>query len=143
MSVIYYDDKKFYRICRTLKLDGRELGHIWKYPEGWQESGGMDTHIDNFINDLRRGNIATWNRQYPDDVQPLRVLQFEQDTSALYNTDCELLKSLKGVHYNLISNDGDETDLLGSYKRLEDVIWYYMSKIIDRLPEYEKAETWC
>jgi len=140
MSVILYDDEKFLRIYATLRLDAKDYAHIFDYPEGWNKPGGMDTYLRAFIDDLRRANIITWNRQYPDDQQPLRTLQFKPVLP--YATDFELLKSLQGLRYNLISNDGTKTDISGCFEKLTNLIYCLMSRIIDRLPEYQRAETW-
>jgi len=140
MSVILYDDKKFLKIYATLRLNAKDYAHIFGYPEGWDKPGGMDTHLRAFIDDLRRANVITWNRQYPDDPQPLTALEFKPVMP--YSSDIQLLKSLQGLRYNLISNDGRITNLSSCFEKLTNLIYYLMSRIIDRLPEYQKAKTW-
>ena len=141
MSVILYDGEKFQRIYQSLHLKGQELGYLFGYPEGWDKYGGLDEHIRPLIQDWQRGNIMTWNRQYPDDVEPLELADLDYGVMPYLN-DFELLKSLQGLRYNLISNDGEETDFKGSMGKLNRLIEHVMNKIIRRLPEYERADTW-
>lgn len=42
MSVILYDDEKFLKIYQNLSIQGRDLAHLWKYPEGWDKPNGLD-----------------------------------------------------------------------------------------------------
>lgn len=155
MSVILYEDEKFLRIYQTMRIKrgGQEYAHLFHYPEGWQDSKVMDQHYRSFAEDLRRANTITWNRQYPDDVQPLSALDFDscgvnlggvlaQSTIEPYHNDIEFLKSLRGLRYNLIDNEGQETDLLGCMKILNHLIDEVGYAIISRLPEWSKADTW-
>lgn len=147
MSVILYEDEKFLRIYESLrgKQGGKEYAHLWHYPEGWDQPYGMDTHYRAFVQDLRRANIITWNRQYKDDIQAIRILEFKEAPflSAMpYNSNIEFLKSLRGVRYNLIDNAGNETDLNDCLKKLEAIIDEVSYAIISRLPEWERADTW-
>jgi len=141
VSVILYEEEKFLRTYQSLKLMGRDIAHVFRYPKGWNEPDKMDEVIKSFVADLKRANISTWNRQYPDDPKSLAIPDFDQGILP-YGNDLELLKSLKGLHYNLISNDGQETNLLGCYEKLRSLIYYIMSTIINRLPLYQKARTW-
>lgn len=141
MSVILYEEEKFLRTYQSLKLMGRDIAHVFGYPKGWNEPGGMDEVIKSFVADLRRANITTWNRQYPDDPRSLAIPDFDKGILP-YGNDLELLKSLKGLHYNLISNDEKETNLLGCCERLHNLIYCIMSRIIERLPLYQKVNTW-
>ena len=139
MSVILYNNEKFVRIYGSLKPKGRELAHIWSYPDGW-DTGGMDRILRGFCDDLRRANIITWNQQYPKEAVPLEVVEFQ--AMLPYRNPCELLKSLRGVSYNLVTNNGSTRNLLGCADKLRQVIEYVTIKIIDKIPEYEKALTW-
>ena len=141
MSVILYEEEKFLRIYQNLKLMGKDVAHVFGYPKGWGQPGGMDEEIRSFITDLRRANITTWNRQYPDDPRSLAIPDFEKGILP-YGSDFELLKSLKGLRYNLISNDGQESNLLGCCEKLHNLIYYIMSEIINCLPLYQNANTW-
>lgn len=141
MSVILYEEEKFLRACQSLKLMGRDIAHVFGYPKGWNEPEKMDEVIRSFVADLRRANITTWNRQYPNASRSLAIPDFDKGILP-YGNDFELLKSLKGLHYNLISNDGKETNLLGCYEKLHNLIYYIMSTIIDRLPVYQEVNTW-
>ncbi len=64
MSVILYEDEKFLRIAETLKLQGKDLAHLWMYPKGWDGWDGMDKKIEKFVNCLRNANIDAWNERY-------------------------------------------------------------------------------
>lgn len=141
MSVILYEDQKFLRIYTTLASKEREYACLFSYPEGWQHPGGMDSTYRAFVDDLRRANILTWNRQYEDDQHPLWTLDFDTKTLP-YATDIEFLKSLRGLRYNLIDNGGGRTDFLGCTKRLDNIIDSVMYEIISRMPEWETADTW-
>ena len=140
MSVILYQDEKFLRIYQSLHLRGSRIAHIWHYPKGWDKPDGMDETLKNFVNDLRRANTITWNRQYEDDQYPLDILPSRRATS--YSDNFELLKSLRGLRYNLIANDGSETNLLGCMEKLDRLIEFVAFEIIDKLPEWERANTW-
>lgn len=141
MSVVLYAEEKFLRIYQSLKLMENDVACVFGYPKGWDQPGGMDEVIRSFITDLRRANIITWNRQYPRDPRPLTVLDLAGGMLP-YGSDFELLKSLKGLHYNLISNDGKESNLLGCCEKLYDLIFCIMSRIIERLPVYQNVDTW-
>ena len=141
MSVTLYEEEKFLRIYQSLHLAGQDLARLWSYPPGWQEPGGMDAHFRSFITDLRRANTATWNRQYSDDPQPFTIPDFDKGVLPYVN-DFQLLKSLQGLRYNLISNDGKETNFLQCYDRLHYIIDHLMSSIINELPQYAAAKTW-
>ena len=140
MSVMIYEDIKFLRIYESLHLKGRNIAPIWHYPKGWDEPNGMDESLKGFVNDLRRANTITWNRQYTDEQYQLSVLDFK--TVLPYKNNFELLKSLRGVRYNLISNNGEETNLLDCYKKLDALVEYVALDIIDKMPEWERADTW-
>ena len=140
MSVILYEDERFLKIYESLHLKGRDLACFWDYPEGWDKPNGMNEVLWNFVNDLRRANTITWNRQYQDEQYPLDILELKTVTP--YKNDFQLLKSLRGVRYNLISNDGQETDLLGCMQKLDKLILHIAFEIVDRLPEWEMADTW-
>lgn len=141
MSVILYEEEKFLRIYQSLELMEKDVARAFEFPKGWDQPSGMDEEIRSFIISLRRANIITWNRQYPDDPKPLVVVNLDNGILP-YGNDFELLKSLKGLYYNLISNDGQESNLLGCCEKLHNLIYCVMSRIINRLPLYEEADTW-
>ena len=140
MSVILYEDEKFLKIYQSLVVKGRELAHLWKYPDGWDKADGMDHHLQAFVCELRRANTATWNRQYPDDVHPLRTLDFK--CVLPYNSPVELIKSLQGLSYNLVSNDGKETNLGSCADRLYKLIYDLMYDVVSSMPEYSTCDCW-
>ena len=136
MSVMLYDDEKFYRIASTLKQwHGQDLAHLWGYPHHWQ-NGGMDKYFDEFVQELRNANIQAGNERYNDLDNPFEELDLT--THGKWYSIYELVKSLQGVSYNIVESvDFEETK-----KRLFNVIYHFMSGIVDKLPEYERAQTW-
>lgn len=140
MSVILYDDEKFLKIYQSLYVRGSDLAHLWNYPQGWDKPDGMNDHFKIFVSDLRRANIMAHNRQYSDDTRPISILDFH--CVLPYGSTVQLLKSLQGLSYNLICNDGKEMNLSNCAKRLHDLTFHLMSKIINTLPEYERCSTW-
>jgi len=140
MSVILYDDEKFLKIYQSLSLQASDLAHLWKYPEGWDKPNGMDEHFKIFVSDLRRANTMAHNRQYPDDARPISIPDFH--CVFPYGSSIHFVKSLQGLSYNLICNDGKEMNLSNCAKRLHELIFHLMSKIVSDLPEYERCPTW-
>lgn len=140
MSVILYDDEKFLKIYQSLVVRGNELAHLWKYPTDWDKPNGMDYHFQTFVSELRRANIATWNRQYSDATHPISIFAFR--CVLPYSSTIELVKSLQGLSYNLISNDGKESNLNNCAKRLHELIFDLMSQIISNLPGYSTCAAW-
>ena len=139
MSVIGYGDKKFQDIHKSLQWKGNNLAWCFEYPEGWNNFDGLKSHITRLVQDLQRGNAATYNRQYRENCT---IDLADLTKGAMYKNDIELLKSLKGLRYNLIDNAGNETNLLGSYKTLDKIIDGLSSEIISSLPQWEAAQTW-
>ena len=136
MSVIIYEDDKFYRIASTLKsLHSQDIAHLWRYPDNWQ-NGGMDKYIDDFVQELRNANIQAGTERYTDQNEPFEELNFK--TRGSWYTVYELVKSLQGVSYNIV----ESVDFEDTKKRLFNVIYYFMSGIVNKLPEYNKAQTW-
>ena len=134
MSVIFYEDEKFLRIATTLKLQGQDLAHLWLYPNGWQ-SVGMDKKIEKFTNCLRNANIDASNERYSE-KRSFQVLDYSR--GVLPYSQLELIKSMKGVSYNSV-----ESEKFNRTKdKLDDVIYFLMSRVIDAMPEYERVETW-
>ncbi len=140
MSVILYEDEKFLKIYQNLTIRGSELAHLWKYPKDWNKFNGMDYHFKTFLSELRRANTATWNRQYPDALVPLTTLDFH--CVLPYPSTIQLVKSLQGLSYNLIDNDGNESNLCNCAKRLHELIYDLMSQIISNLPAYHSCDVW-
>lgn len=135
MSVILYEDEKFLKVASSLKLQGQDIAHLWLYPKGWDQWGGMDKTIDKFVNGLRNANIDASNERYKE-KEPFRVLDYSNGTMPL--TQMELIKSLQGISYNSV-----ESEKFNRTKdRLFKVIYFLMSQVINSLPEYEKAKTW-
>ena len=141
MSVVLYSEKKFLEIYETLKPMARDLAWLFDYPEGWDKPGGMDYHLKNFLNDLYRANVMTWNRQYPNDTQKMDVLDFLKELP-IYKNLCGLYKSLQGLRYNLCDNDGEESDICNCLDKLNRLIDHIALKIIQEIPDYQNADTW-
>ncbi len=140
MSVMHFSDEKFQRIDKTLKMNyGRDLGHVFGYPQGWDKHAGLESHITAFLQDCQRANAGTWNRQYKDDAV---LVTFRPKLVRTYSNDFELLKSLKGLRYNLIDNDGVESSLNDCYSKLDKLIDFVTDKIISAMPEWNAAQTW-
>lgn len=140
MSVMHFGDEKFQRIDKTLKLIyGRDIGHVFSYPEGWDKRDGLHGHITAFLQDCQRANTGTWNRQYKDDSV---LTVFAVKCVKPYRNDFELLKSLKGLRYNLVDNDGGESSLNGCWGKLDRLIDFVEDKIISAMPEWNAAQTW-
>ena len=136
MSVIFYEDEKFLRIATTLKLQGKNMAVYWGYPNNWDRWDGMDERLEKFANCLRNANIDATNERASDSNEPFKVLDHSQ--GVLPYSGLELIKSMKGVFYNSI-----ESEKFNRTKdRLRDIIYFLMSKVIDAMPEYERAETW-
>ncbi len=141
MSVVLYSQKKFLKIHKTLEPEGRSLAWLFAYPHGWDGASGIDHYLKSFINDLCRANTITWNRQYPDEVQEIKTLNFSE-TILPYGNLCQLYKSLLGVRYNLCDNEGKESDLNNCLDRLNRLIDHITLKIIQEIPAYQDANTW-
>ena len=155
MSVILYEDEKFLKVYESLQeyrplsvqcdWGGRYFASLFGYPEGWDKPDVMDAHLRAFVQDLRRANTACWNNQYPDDVQPIDILEFPEPPAAAtmpYANNFELLLSLRGLRYNCIDNGGREYSLNSSFEKLEDILEEIAMDIIDSLPQMQEAQTW-
>lgn len=135
MSVILYEDEKFLRVATTLRIQGKDLAHLWEYPKGWDKWGGMDEKIQKFVNCLRNANIDASNERY-DEKEPFKVLSFSK--GAIPYTQLELIKSMQALSYNSV-----ESEKFNRTKdRLRDVIYFLMDRVINKMPEYERAKTW-
>lgn len=141
MSVTLYSEKKFLEIYETLKPEGRDLAWLFGYPDGWDKPDGMNYYLKNFINDLYRANAITWNRQYPNDIQKIDVLDFSKRLLPYKNLH-ELYKSLQGLRYSLCDNDGEESDLNNCLDKLNKLIDHIALKIIQEIAAYQNANTW-
>lgn len=141
MSVILYDDEKFRKIYENLHLMGRDLAWLFNYPEQWDEPNGMDEHFKSFVSDLRRSNIQTWNRQYPDSPQPLKIIDFSADVLP-YRNLFEFYKSLRGLRYNLYDNDGEKSNICNCFTKLDHLIDHVAAEIISQMPQFQEAATW-
>jgi len=148
MSVILYEDERFYRVYETLKLNYfQEIAHIWHYPDNWQ-TDGMFPYLQKFVQNLRSANREAYINRYSHNPEALQELEpVSQELKFMdgpylngrpYNSTCELTKSLKGISYNMAESENFEE----TKQTLFNVIYFFMSRIIERLPEYEKAETW-
>lgn len=139
MSTILYEDEKFLKIYETIRIKrgGQEYAHLFSYPEGWNQAGGMDEHYRDLVDDLRVANINAYNERYDDgDELEISLLDFSH-TVMPYGSDIQLLKSLRGLRYNL-----DDADRNGCAKKLNQLIDEVSSDIISRIPEWETADTW-
>ena len=139
MSTILYEDERFLRIYETLSITrgGQEYAHIFLYPEGWDKPDGMNQHYQGFVDNLRVANIKAYNSRYEDaDELEVSLLDFSRSVMP-YGSNIQFCKSLRGLRYNL-----DNEDVNGCAEilnRLIDVVSY---RIISRLPEWERADTW-
>lgn len=139
MSTILYENEKFLKIYESLRIKrgGQEYAHLFKYPDGWNRSSGMDEHYQNFVDNLRIANIRAYNERYDDgDELEISLLDFTH-TVFPYGSDIQLLKSLRGLRYNL-----DDEDVNDCAKILSHLIDEVSHNIISRLPEWETADTW-
>lgn len=139
MSTILYENEKFLKIYETIRIKrgGQEHAHLFSYPEGWNQPGGMDGHYRNFVDDLRIANINAYNERY-DDAEELEISLLDFSHTVMpYGSDIQLLKSLRGLRYNL-----DNADINGCAKKLDQLIDEVSYDIISRLPEWETAGTW-
>jgi len=134
-----YGDEKFARIFASLQHDGRNIAWLFGYPKGWDEPGGLLPSIRAFVQDLQRANAITWNRQYENEKVPLSLGKL---TGLPPYTEIEFYKSLRGLKYNLMDNEGAETNLAKSLERLDILIDTVGASIISKLPEWEAAKTW-
>lgn len=139
MSVVHYTDEKFNLIYRYLLSKGREVAHLFHYPDGWDTSGGLDGFFVQFVQDLCRSNSLAWNAQYPDDTVSLRVPVLSRGAAM---DDIPVYKALRGLRYNLIDNGGTHHDLNKCYAVLSNLIDDLGYDIISALPEWDKADTW-
>ena len=135
MSVILYEDEKFLRIADTLKLKGRNLAYLFDYPKNWDAWDGMDKKLEKFCNCLRNANIDATNQRYNED-HPFQVLDYSNGVLPYHGF--ELIKSLKSVLYN----SAESEKFNRTKERLFEVIYHFMSEIIDAMPEYERVNTW-
>ena len=136
MSVILYEDDKFLRIYETLKLQRKDLAHLWLYPKGW-DGNGMDKKLQKFVNCLRNANIDATNERY-DEKHPFVVLDFTHRSVLSWLSQFELIKSLHSISYNSV-----ESEKFNRTKdKLRDVIYFLMDSVISNMPEYEQAQTW-
>jgi len=134
MSTILYEDEKFLQIYESMACKGYEYAWMFHYPEGWQTD--MSPHYQQFVDDLRVANIKAYNGRYDDgDELEYSLLDFAHTVSP-YN-DMRFYKSLKGLRYNL-----DDEDVNGCAMLLNKLIDAVASRIIERIPKYETADTW-
>jgi hypothetical protein len=134
MSVIAFDPKKFGIVAATLKLKARDYAWAFKYPDGWDERGGMERIIDAWAFDLMRANHNTSERQYGEKSGFIQRLPQVAPCGLV-----ELYKHLQSIAYNLVDNAGGETNFNGCAALLERVEKHVANEIIRALPEYEKA----
>ena len=148
MSVILYEDERFYRVYESLRLNYyQDMAHIWHYPDNWQRDG-MTPYFQDFAQKLRSANREAFINRYSHNQEALQELkevsqelEFKPDpylNARPYNTSCELIKSLQGISYNMVESENFEE----TKDRLFQVIYFLMSRAIERLTEYQKAETW-
>jgi hypothetical protein len=158
MSVICYDDTKYYRIAHSMKhiasqgVTYNTIPERWAgdfdYPEDWRNMDTMDSVINNFCNDLYRANQMTYERQYQDSDNvetgfKLESLNFEKPKRvARYKSNIELYKSLQSVRYNICDNSGKKTNFNKCLNRLDSIIESIAYDIISSMPEYDKADVW-
>lgn len=134
MSVILYENEKFLELASSLKAYGKELAHLFNYPDGW-DTGGMDPIIDAFVQRLAEANTEAWNERYEDENREReRLFFYFQNPIGIY----DLIKSLKSVGYNMVESVSFEE----TKRNLFNVIYFLMSRVIDEIPEYKNSEAW-
>ncbi len=158
MSVTLYDESKFYQIVATL-MDWDNYGlnlprsptggpghlaHVFGYPAGWKNYGGLARHIFNMVNDIYRANQITYNRQYPKHEVTIASLYFQElaNMGHPYGHPVDLYKSLTGLRYNLMDNAGRTSDINKSMEKLDQIIDNLAFAIISSMPEFEESKEW-
>ena len=144
MSVILYGREKFDQIFATMRAmrfaeDREDFAWLFGYPEGWKEAKVMERIIHAFVCALARANAECWNEQ-SEDTRPSQTGPWRGDIAEL--PDVALYKSLRGLRYNLCTNDGDKCGRDDVKRRLDLLIDCLGHRIIRRMPDYEQAGTW-
>ena len=142
MSVNLYGDDKFTEIFWTLRFfhEGNDkLGWLFGYPGGWKEPNGVDHDLKAWLDDLKRSNALTWNRQYVNSKQPLSAVNYLVHPRKRTLSLIELYASLRGLRYNLVDNGGQETDLNKAQAKLDLLLDHVGYQIISTLSGFDKA----
>ena len=139
MSTILYGDEKFLKIYENLSIarNGQQYAHVFGYPEGWNQPGGMDQYYKGFVDNLRVANIRAYNTRYEDgDELEISLLDFSRGVMP-YSSDIHLYQALQSIRYNI-----DREDVNNCAEILDNLIDDVAYSIISKLPEYEEANVW-
>ena len=151
MSVILHSQSKFVKVYNSLMENKSRPGiksldcnksqiqrcfgvNCFKNPQAFKY------RIKAFVEDLYQSNQLAWNSQYPGDQTDIVSLNYLLNEKCKNN--CELLKVLQSIEYNLYDNEGKISKFNNMLERLQKLIDILKDIIIDSLPEYEQAE-WC
>lgn len=139
MSVILYNPERFQRIAATLSFMIKKNADKSIISDSFHTTKESDTQLKartlEFANDLHRSNVSCWNQQYEESREVLEIHES--------NTPFEkiaLVKSLRGVSYNLAENSGYQHSFKGCAEILKRLINCLQSDIVSELPKYKKAE---
>ena len=137
MSVVLYEDERFIKIYQSIRNKGRDLACVFAYPDGWDKNNGMDKTLQVFVRNLRNANIEAWNNRYEEENEPgVEELDFTNHHS--YMSIYDLIKSLKGVSYNMVESESFENVKQTLFK----VIYFLMSRVLDEIPAYQNSKAW-
>jgi hypothetical protein len=151
MSVSLYSEGKFYQIAASL-INWNYYGlKLRRSAEGagqlaWvfgHDGDDINSRIMNFVNDLYRANQMTFYRQYPRYKRPIVSIDWSLVRDiAPYPHPVALYKSLRGLSYNLVDNEGQTTNFNKSIEILDKLIDSLGVGIIENMPEWNKYDTW-
>lgn len=150
MSVMIHESVNFCRVAQSVLMmaDHRDDCYIFYslLPEEthWKERNAITANRDKcrqiseqFAGDLHRSNVSAFNVQYRES-EPIEEIK----ACGMPYTKMQLCKFLHSVRYNMITNDGEEHNFRGAFKRLERFLAALHESIITALPEYNEAD-WC
>lgn len=141
MSVILENNQKFCDIFEALRRRPKVLKYFF-YKPGEDKPLPIDSDLGLFVGQLHLANVASYNERYTNADEKPRSFDLAGTNSAGTRwTDLELIKALKSISYQC-----DEARVLMEHKftleRLQELIYFLMSLIINKMPGYENAETW-
>ena len=162
MSVMLLDYKKYQSLYwglaeRYVKLCGRTYWHIneptfllsifepkcrnslAKAPIN--ETDGIK-NIRDFVLDLQLMNQFAfklrYEHRYDNEIPKINLKLTELKTKPEYLNNCALLKCLRCIRYNCYEAKGNT--IKDTFKKLNNLIEYFTSLIIDNLPQYQNAK---
>ena len=146
MSVVYFDDEKFYKVNESLKAHWQDMAYLFGYPDGWQNLGpgnNRNPHIEKFTQLLRNANISAWGERY-NDHEPWVNLDFEAPSMyRAYPSVFDLIKSLQSINYNMAEADPDHPmGFDGAADLLFKIIYHLMDGVIRTMKQYELSTAW-